>query len=90
MREGSVSAKTDNIIIGANDNNKIDITNDKISLISDGKFGIIMAANKGGIKMLGNLQWNHLEDTIIETDDSQKILRIGEKSWKLKLDGKAY
>jgi hypothetical protein len=88
MREGSFIAKTDNIIIGANDDNKIDITNDKISLIGDGKFGIIMAANKGGIKMLGNLQWNHLEDTIIETDDSQKILRIGEKSWKLKLDGK--
>ena len=47
-----------------------------------------MAANKGGIKMLGNLQWNHLENTIIETEDSKKILRIGEKSWKLKLDGK--
>jgi hypothetical protein len=88
MREGSFIAKTDNVIIAANDDNKIDITNDKISVIGDGKFGIIMAANKGGIKMLGNLQWNHLEDTIIETDDSQKILRIGEKSWRLKLDGK--
>lgn len=88
MREGSFITKTENIIIGAMEDNKIEITNDKISVIGDGKFGIIMAANKGGIKMLGNLQWNHLEDTIIETDDSQKILRIGEKSWKLKLDGK--
>jgi hypothetical protein len=88
MREGSLIAKTENVIIEAMEDNKIEITNDKISVIGDGKFGIIMAANKGGIKMLGNLQWNHLEDTIIETDDSQKILRIGEKSWKLKLDGK--
>jgi hypothetical protein len=87
MREGSFMAKTDNIIIGAMEDNKIEITNDKISIIGDGKIGIMMAANKGGIKMLGNLQWNHLEDTIIETDDFQKILRIGEKSWKLKLDG---
>ena len=88
MREGSFIAKTNNVIIGAMEDNKIEITNDKINIIGDGKFGIIMAANKGGIKMLGNLQWNHLEDTIIETDDSQKILRIGDKSWKLKLDGK--
>ena len=88
MRDGSFIAKTDNVIIAANEDNKIEITNEKISLIGDGKFGIIMAANKGGIKMLGNLQWNHLENTIIETEDSKKILRIGEKSWKLKLDGK--
>jgi hypothetical protein len=88
MRDGSFIAKTDNVIITANEDNKIEITNEKISLIGDGKFGIIMAANKGGIKMLGNLQWNHLENTIIETEDSKKILRIGEKSWKLKLDGK--
>ena len=88
MREGSFITKTDNVIISANEDNKIEITNDKISLIGDGKFGIMMAANKGGIKMLGNLQWNHMENTIIETDDSQKILRIGENSWKLKLDGK--
>ena len=79
--------KTDNIQFEAGNENKIEITKDKISLIGEGNLGIMLIGGKSGIKMLGNLQWIHLDNILIEADDEQKILSIGNNSWKLKLEG---
>lgn len=83
MRKGLITIETEHIQFGG-----IEITKDRINLSSDGKLGINIVANNGGIKMLGNLQWNYLDSTLIQTDESQKIISIGEKSWKLRLEGK--
>ena len=83
MRKGLLTIETDNIQFGG-----IEITKERLNLTNDGKLGINIVANNGGIKMLGNLQWNYLDSTLIQTDESQKIISIGEKSWKLRLEGK--
>lgn len=85
--KGSLRMKTDNIQFEAGNDNKIEITNDKISLIGEGNLGIMLIGGKSGIKMLGNLQWIHLDNILIQADDQQKILSIGADSWKLKLEG---
>jgi hypothetical protein len=93
MREGMdggdsiFRVKTDNIQFEAGNNNKIEITKDKISLIGEGNLGIMLIGGKSGIKMQGNIQWIHLDNILIQTDDEQKILSIGNKFWKLKLEG---
>jgi len=85
--EDTLKVKTDNIQFEAGNDNKIEITKDKISLIGDGNLGIMLIGGKSGIKMLGNLQWIHLDNILIQADDEQKILSIGNNSWKLKLEG---
>jgi len=88
MRKGKFDINTDNIQFEAGEDNKIEITKDKINLIGEGKLGIMLVSQKGGIKMLGNLQWIHMENTLIKTDDCKKILSMGADSWKLRLEGK--
>ena len=88
MRDNVFKVKTDHLQLEAGEENKIEITKDKISLIGEGNLGIMLVGRKNGIKMLGNFQWIHLENILIQTDDTQKILRIGEDSWKLKFEGK--
>ena len=87
IREGEFRLKTDNLQFGAGEDNRISITKDKISLIGEGNLGIMLIGGKSGIKMLGDLQWIHMEDTIIHTELDQKILHIGSESWKLRLEG---
>jgi hypothetical protein len=87
MREGNFKVKADELQLGAGEDSKIEINKDKISLIGEGNLGIMLIGGKGGIKMLGDLQWIHMEDILIRTDSNQKMLRIGAKSWKLRLEG---
>jgi hypothetical protein len=87
IREKELKLKTENIQFGAGEDNRIEITKDKICLIGEGDLGIMLTGRKGGIKMLGDLQWIHLEDVLIHTESDQKILRIGAESWKLRLEG---
>jgi hypothetical protein len=91
MREGNFRVRADELQLGAGEDTKIEITRDKISLIGEGNLGIMLIGGKGGIKMLGDLQWIHMENVLIQTgyqtDSDQKILRIGAESWKLRLEG---
>jgi hypothetical protein len=91
MREGDFRVRADELQLGAGEDTKIEITRDKISIIGEGNLGIMLIGGKGGIKMLGDLQWIHMEDVLIQTgnqtDSDQKILRIGAESWKLRLEG---
>jgi hypothetical protein len=87
MREGEFRVKADELQLGAGEDSKIEINKDKISLIGEGNMGIMLIGGKGGIKMLGDLQWIHMEDALIRTDSDQKMLRIGAESWKLRLEG---
>ena len=87
MREGDFRVKADELQLGAGEDTKIEINKDKISLIGEGNLGIMLIGGKGGIKMLGDLQWIYMEDILIQTDANQKMLRIGAESWKLRLEG---
>ena len=87
MRAGDFRVKTDELQFGAGEDNKIEITKDKVSIIGEGNLGIMLIGGRSGIKMLGDLQCIHLEDVIIQTGGDQKILRIGAESWKLRLEG---
>ena len=87
IREGEFRVKTDNFQFGAGEDNRIEITKDKISLIGEGNLGIMLIGGKGGIKMLGDLQWMYMEDILVRTNSDEKILRIGSESWKLRLEG---
>jgi hypothetical protein len=91
MREGDFRVKGDELQLGAGEDTKIEITRDKVSIIGEGNLGIMLIGGKGGIKMLGDLQWIHMEDVLIQTgshtDNDQKILRIGAESWKTRLEG---
>ena len=87
MREGEFRVKTEELQFGAGEDSKIEITKNKISLIGEGNLGIMLIGGKGGIKMLGDLQWIHMDDVLIQTESSQKMLRIGAESWKLRLEG---
>jgi hypothetical protein len=87
MWEGRFSVKADELQLEAGEDSKIEINKDKISLIGEGNMGIMLIGGKGGIKMLGDLQWIHMEDILIRTDSDQKMLRIGAESWKLRLEG---
>jgi len=87
IREKELKLKTDNIQFGAGEDNRIEITKNKICLFGEGDLGIMLTGRKGGIKMLGDLQWIHMEDVLIHTESEQKILRIGAESWKLRLEG---
>jgi len=87
MREGDFRVKTDEIQLGAGEDNKIEITKDKVSIIGEGNMGIMLIGGRSGIKMLGDLQWIHMEDVLIRTDADQKMLRIGAESWKTRLEG---
>jgi hypothetical protein len=91
MREGEFRVRADELQLGAGEDTKIEITRDKVSIIGEGNLGIMLIGGKGGIKMLGDLQWIHMEDVLIQTgyqtDSNQKILRIGAESWKTRLEG---
>jgi hypothetical protein len=87
MREGNFKVKAGKLQLGAGEDTKIEINKDKISLIGEGNLGIMLIGGKGGIKMLGDLQWIYMEDILIRTDSNQKMLRIGTESWKLRLEG---
>ena len=95
MREGDFQLKTDKLQFGAGEDNKIEITKDKVSIIGEGNLGIMLIGGRSGIKMLGDLQWIHMEDVLIQTSclsgsqtsDDKKILRIGAESWKIRLEG---
>jgi hypothetical protein len=86
IREREFRVKTDNLQFRAGEDNRIEITKDKISLIGEGNLGILLIGGKSGIKILGDLQWMHMDDILIRTENN-KILRIGAESWKLKLEG---
>lgn len=87
MREGDFRVRADELQLGAGEDSKIEINKDKISLIGEGNLGIMLIGGKGGIKMLGDLQWIYMEDVLIQTDSDQKMLRIGAESWKTRLEG---
>jgi hypothetical protein len=87
MREGEFRVRADELQLGAGEDTKIEITRDKVSIIGEGNLGIMLIGGKGGIKMLGDLQWIYMEDVLIQTDSNQKILRIGAESWKTRLEG---
>lgn len=87
MREGDFRVRADELQLGAGEDTKIEITRDKVSIIGEGNLGIMLIGGKGGIKMLGDLQWIYMEDVLIQTDSNQKILRIGAESWKTRLEG---
>lgn len=87
IREKELKLKTDNIEFESGEDNKIEITKDKISIIGDGNLGIMLIAEKNGIKMLGDLQWIYMDNVIIHTESNNKILHIGAESWKLRLEG---
>ena len=87
MRLGDFQVKNDKLQFAAGEENKIEITKDKVTIIGEGNLGIMLIGGRSGIKMLGDLQLIHLEDVIIQTGGDQKILRIGAESWKLRLEG---
>lgn len=87
MREFDFIVKTDEIQLGAGEDSRIEVTKDKVSIIGEGNMGIMLIGGRSGIKMLGDLQWIHLEDVLIRTDADQKMLRIGAESWKTRLEG---
>jgi hypothetical protein len=87
IKEKECKLKTDNIQLGAGEDNRIEITKDKICLIGEGDLGILLTGRKGGIKILGDLQWIYMDNLIIHTESNNKILRIGAESWKLRLEG---
>jgi len=89
MREGDLRVKADELQFAAGEDSKIEINKDKVSIIGEGNMGIMLIGGKGGIKMLGDLQWIHMEDVLIRTEleNDQKMLRIGAESWKLRLEG---
>ena len=84
--ESNFEVTSDKISINNTEKSMIEITKDKISIIGDGDFGIIVRGEKGGIKMLGDLQWIHMENKLIETDQDTKILKLGNKDWKILLE----
>jgi hypothetical protein len=87
MRGGDFWVRADELQLGAGEDTKIEITRDKVSIIGEGNLGIMLIGGKGGIKMLGDLQWIHMEDVLIQTNSDQKMLQIGAESWKLRLEG---
>ena len=61
------------------------VENDGIKIISDGNLGITLGANRGGIKLDGNIDWVNSGKRLLETENN--LIKMGNFNWDMAFVG---
>ena len=63
------------------------VKEDELKIISDGKMGITLVSEKGGIRLGGEIDWKCFGNKLLESNLEKKELSIGSKKWDAIIKG---